>query len=300
MNKSIICFIFIAILSTQTIVAASANVLIKPSNDQDNESIAVMLNRPDNLNFLSKTDILNKREKYLQLSPNLLQDAYRPDPSVFEHMENGKVWWGMQGAFIWGAGKRSIEGPAEESRFILNPLLLVGANPHTALMWKTNSITDNDLADPNFPLCWLPSSLTYFPGLSLAQVTYPVSEFNQQIKIRQDKLRFNPASLKINGFGLIAYNARDFGFQYMYLDISKSINVINANGCKEAIAIKQLIHCGNSCKYPGGCNNMSPAMPAIDHFILTNLPARACVYLWKNKPSSIADKADFTFYLDFR
>jgi len=292
--------IFIAIVLFETIFAAQANVLVKPNNYKKDKSVAITLNQTANLNYLSKADILNKREKYLHPWLNLLQDTYRADSYVFQNIEDGKPWWGMQGSFIWGEGRHSIDGPAEESRFILNPLLLVGANSYTALIWQTEKITHTDLADASFPLCWLPDSLIYFPGLSLAQVSYPVSEFNRRIQLKEDKLRFNKARLKLNSFGLIAYNARDFGFQYLYLDLAKSINVINVNGCSDAILIKQMLHCGNSSKYPGGCNNMSPAMPEIDHFAITALPARACVYLWKNKPSSPKDKADFTFYLDFR
>jgi len=106
--------------------------------------------------------------------------------------------------------------------------------------------------------------------------------------------------IKLGRFGLVAYNARDFGFQYMYVNLSKSIDIVNINGCSGPVLIKQLIHCGNSSKYPGGCNNMSPAISEIDHLAITNLPARACVSLWKNEPSSVSDKADFTFYIDFR
>jgi len=301
MNSAIISICFTIIFLLNAIGSAQANVLVKPADDKnDDESISVAINPPANLNFQSKAEILARREKYLQQNHALLQDKYKPSPSVFHLIEDKKPWWGMHGAFIWGPGPHSIDGPAEESRFILNPLLLVGANPNTALIWQDSKICQADLDDPSFPLCWLPTALTYFPGLALAQVTYPVSEFNHQVKLRHDKLRFNPMLLKINSFAVTAYNARDFGYQYIYVDIGKSINIINTIGCNSPVFIKQMIHCGNSSKYPGGCNNMSPAMPEIDRFAITNLPARACAYLWKNKPSSIQQTPDFTFYLDFR
>jgi len=277
-----------------------ANVLIKPTNVKDDRSVAVKLNAPAELNSQTKAEILAKREKYLRQWHSLYAGKYEPSPSVFQNIEDHKNWWGMHGAFVWGQGPRSIEGQAEESRFILNPLLLVGVNSATAQICKIDKINENDLDDPNFPFCWTPTALSFYPEMSLAQVIYSVSNFNKEIKLREDKLRFNPDLVKLNRFGLVAYNARDFGFQYMYADIAKSINIVNTSGCSNPILIKQLIHCGNSSKYPGGCNNMSPAMPEIDRFAITNLPARACVYLWKSQPGSIIDKPDFTFYIDFR
>ena len=300
MNSIIIRLLVISSFLFGQFTSAQANVLLKQNDDQSNQEINIPINAPAELDFLSKKGILARRDKYVQSFRSLLADQYQPDPSVFQLLEDNKPWWGMHGAFIWGAGQHSIDGAAEESRFILNPFLLVGVNPGTALIWRTDKINREDLTDANFPLCWLPTSLAYFPGLSLAQTVYSISGFNQQIKLHADKLRFNPDRLKLNQFGLVAYNARDFGFQYIYVDIAKSINVVNINGCSAPVLIKQMIHCGNSAKYPGGCNNMSPAMPEIDRFGISSLPARACVYLWKEKPSSVTQKADFTFYLDFR
>jgi hypothetical protein len=299
MNSVIICNI-LAVLLLNMASPALANVLIKPAAGKEDHAVAITLNAPAELNAQTQAEILAKREKYLQQWHSLYAGKYQPSPVVFQNLEDHKNWWGMHGAFVWGQGQRSIEGAAEESRFILNPLLLVGVNSATVDIWKTDRISKNDLDDPNFPFCWEPTSLSFFPEMSLAQVVYSVSKFNKEIKARENKLRFNPDLVRLNRFGLVAYNARDFGFQYIYADIAKSINIVNTNGCNSPVLIKQFIHCGNSANYPGGCNNMSPAMPEIDRFAITTLPARACVYLWKNQPVSIADKPDFTFYIDFR
>ncbi len=279
--------------------ASASNTFSNQFQNQPDKRIVISINRPTNLNFLSKAQVLAKRKQIVQQESKLLSKEYLPDSDIFGHIEDNRPWWGMYGTYIWGTGQRSIEGPSEESRFLLNPFLLVGANPGTALIWKPNKITDNDLKDPNFPLCWLPNSLVWYPSQALAEVGYPVSNFNQELQHRRNQLRFNPDLVKLNLFGLIAYNAWDFGFHYIYLDTAKSINIVNLNNCTHPVLIKQLIHCGNSSKYPGGCNNMSPAMPEIDRFGFTALPARACVYLWHNQPLSISQKPDFTFYLDF-
>jgi hypothetical protein len=299
MNLGIINII-LAMLLLNAVGPVMANVLIKPANDKDDRSVSVKLNTPVELNFLTKAEIFTKREKYVQQSHLALADKYQPNLGVFQNIEDRKPWWGMSGAFVWGQGPRSIEGPAEESRFIANPMLLIGVNSCSALIWNKNKIDDNDLKDPNFPFCWSPTALSFFPTLSLAQVVYSVSNFNKQLKLHKDKLVFDPDQVKLNRFGLVGYNARDFGFNYVYVDISKSIDIVNTSKYTDPIFIKQFIHCGNSSKYPGGCNNMSPPMPDIDHLAITNLPARACIYLWKNQPSSANDKPDFTFYIDFR
>lgn len=297
-----LCLLFVIVLIAISfdLYIAQANTLANQFKGQPDKRIVVPINQPANLNFLSAAQVLAKRKQYVQQENKLLSKEYQPSPEIFQHIEDGRPWWGMYGTYIWGSGKRSIEGPAEESRFLLNPFLLVGANPGTALIWKPDKITDNDLKDPNFPLCWLPNSLVWYPSQALAEAVYPVSRFNQELQRRSNQLRFDPRFIKLNLFGLIAYNASDFGFHYIYLDTNKSINIVNLNSCTEPVLIKQLIHCGNTSKYPGGCNNMSPAMPEIDRFGFTALPARACVYLWQTKPSSISQKPDFTFYLDFQ
>lgn len=64
--------------------------------------------------------------------------------------------------------------------------------------------------------------------------------------------------------------------------------------------IKQYIHTGDSSKYPGGCNNMSPAMDEIDKLQIRALPARATVLLWRTRPPVATDPPDFSFVLDFK
>ena len=204
----------------------------------------------------------------------------------------------MQGTFVWGAGQRSIEGAAEESRFLLNPFLLVGANSGTALIWDKDKIQESDLKDKSFPYCWLPESLKFYPSDSLVQVTYDVTAFNKELSNRKDKLTA-PVEHTIK-FGLIAYNARDFGFNYIYLDPLKSMNITPKRKTDRPTLIQQMIHCGNGCQYPGGCNNMSPAQPDIDEFDCSRLPARANIRLWKARPLSKDFTPDLTIFMDLR
>jgi hypothetical protein len=277
---------------------ASLNALALGDRAITSQPIDVPISPLGDLNFRTKAEIYNWRAQILNRSPGLLSSAYTPLAEIFERIEDGRPWWGVKGTFIWGPGQRSIEGLAEESRFVLNPLLLVGANPNTAFMWNEKTITDEDLADYSFPYVWLPQTLRWYPPQSLVQVVYDVTAFNKDLEARKAKLKVSPDT--VNRFGLIAYNARDFGYNYIYLHVDKSINITADEANKEPVQIIQMIHCGGSCGYPGGCNNMSPAMPKIDYFRFSALPARAHISLWRERPKSVDDQPDLTVFLDLR
>jgi hypothetical protein len=275
---------------------AFTNILAVGDRAIASQPIEVPINDLGDLNFRTKAEIFNWRSQNLYRSPGLLSSPYTPTPEIFEQIEDGRPWWGVKGTFVWGPGQRIIEGLAEESRFVLNPLLLVGANPNSAQMWDGQQITDADLADYTFPYVWLPKSLKWYPAQTLVQVVYDVTGFNRELEKRKSKLKVSPDT--VNRFGLIAYNARDFGYNFIHLDVDKSINVTADAPLKEPVQIVQMIHCGGSGQYPGGCNNMSPAMPQIDYFRFSGLPARAHISLWHDQPKSAQDKPDLTYYLD--
>lgn len=230
--------------------------------------------------------------------PYLVHGRYQPSPEVFDAIVDGRPWWGMYGAAIWGPGPKSCEGPAEESRFLLNPFMLVAANPASAEIWDTDKITDEDWQNPDFPTFWNPSSLRWWPKECQGQVVYNVSGFNDQLNRWRSKLK---KEIIVPWFSLVAYNARDFGFNWIYLDGQRSQHIKNTGDDREAATqLVQMIHCGDSCQIPGGCNNMSPATKAIDEIKYTELPARAYVSLWREKPNSVEDRADAVFILDLQ
>ena len=286
-----------ALIGCSTAKAGPENVVVigpKASADE----ISVPLLGVQNYNFKPKAEIIEQRRKQLELSPQLVPGQYKPDEAIFGAVEDKKPWWGLQGSAIYGAGQKSIDGLAEESRFIANPLLLVGADAASANNFKKEQITDADLNDPDFPYAWKPLSLTWWANKSCARVVYDVGKFND------DLYRFRAKLVKpviYPAFSLVAYNARDFGFNYIWLAPEKSINVENyAKPAVEAVRINQMLHCGGTCGYPGGCNNMSPRNEAIDRIKYSKLPARAYVKLWRAKPSKVTDDADMVFLIDLK
>ena len=257
-------------------------------------SIDLDINNPQDLSFKSKSEILALRSAMVAKYPQLLSGTYQPDDEVFSRLESDKPWWGLSGEAVWGPGKRSIEGSSEESRFLLNPFMLVAANPYSYNIWDPQKITDNDLSRADFPYTWLPQVVHWSADKSSAEVDYRVSAYNEQLYAWREKLRVQKIMPK---FALVAYNARDFGYQWIWLATDRSSNIECLQKPSHATRITQMIHCGGTCGYPGGCNNMSPSIPDIDEIAYTQLPAKACIYLWKEKPADVTQTPDMTVIL---
>lgn len=248
-------------------------------------------------NGLTKRQILDMRANEVNRYQELLADLYKPNDAVFGQIEDEKPWWGTKGTCIYGSGERSIEGDAEESRFVLNPFLLVGLNPNSAEIWDETKLTDGEADRPDFPFFWKPSIVRFWPTRQIVQIAYRVSDFNRKLKELETRLADKSP---VNEFSLVAYNARDFGYQYIYVPIDESSNIANPNDPKAPVRIEQYIHCGGSSGYPGGCNNMSPEQPKIDRFKLLNLPATVKVLLWKSSTNSVKTKPDMTVLIDLK
>lgn len=262
------------------------------------DQVDVPINPVENYNFLSKEQILALRQQQVAKFPQLVAGQYKPSDRVFLPIEDNKPWWGMRGSFVYGSGQRSIEGEAEESRFLSNPFLLVAASPSSAEIWDMELLPEAELNNADFPYCWLPKSLIYHPKAQLVEATYDVSSFDKKIDVRRDWLTENDRRLlPIRSFGLIGYNARDFGYEYIYVPIDQSTNITNPKEPGQPVDIGQFIHCGGSSGYPGGCNNMSPERPPIDQFNISKLPAQVKVLLWKSRPASKQAKPDMTVVL---
>jgi len=293
---SLLAFFFFFNSITQC-AKASTNALRLGVRSALADGTSIQLYGLQDFNNLTRSEVLRWRTNAVYACPALVDGTYVPTPAIFDGITDGKPWWGMAGQYIWGEGQRSIDGQAEESRFVLNPFLLVGANPWTAKIWNPEMINSGDLSDPNFPYTWLPQELRFWPRMRMAQVVYDVTAYNARLKQLEAKLEKTDNNAR---FGLVAYNARDFGYNYLMVSSVLSSNVDNAVKAREPVEIKQYIHTGDSSKYPGGCNNMSPKMDQIDQLMITKLPARATVLLWKSRPSFIGDPPDFSFVLDFK
>lgn len=250
-----------------------------------------------NINYRAREQILTRRKELVELHKDLLKRPYNPSSAIFGQIVTGKPWSGIIGCTVYGDGEKAILGDSEETRFLFNPYLLVGASSWTNEIWKADKLSSRELDSSDFPFCWQPSIIRFYPTTKVIQAAYEVSTYNKGLLKYKDYLK-DP--IPTTTFNLVAYNARDFGYNYIYVDLDKSKNLINAQEVKSPTQIVQYIHCGGSCGYQGGCNNMSPMQNEIQELSIKELPARAYVKLWKSHPGSVSRNPDLVVALEFR
>jgi len=245
----------------------------------------IRINEPIELDFLSKEEVYSLRKKYVNQYPSLITGRYLPSEQLFGGIVDGKPWWGLEGQFCKGDGRHSIDGFSEETRFWANPFLLLGLDECKAFRMGNS---------PCFAVYPKPVSLLWCASERKAVVTYDISQF-----LRQKEEIFGQAR-EITLF-LENYNARDFGFNFVYAPPYLSKKVFDADGgrlLKEPCALTSFIHLGRSCGYPGGCNNASPYQPQL-YIRVDSVPATLYCKLWYKPPKDSGQPADFTYIIEF-
>jgi len=247
------------------------------------ETINLTIKPPIDLDTLTKEEVLNLRVEEVYRYPELLFSSYEPSSGVFGGIVDGLPWWGIAGQFYYGQGNQSIDGPSEEARFILNPYLLVAAEPCGG--FDKSRVSEELIRRPGFPFYCPVTQLIWEPENAYAEANYDANCVAQR---------------NYSCFNLIAYNARDLNLNYIYVSYENSINISKSNRPDQVYAIPQFLHQGDSCGYPGGCNNMSPATPEIDGLSVVGLPARLEMWLWMDKPESLETSPDMIFVIRVR
>jgi hypothetical protein len=276
------------------ITSVRANDLAIGKFAKSNKPINIPLVQPIDLNFKTRDEIFRLRKQEIMKHPELLMDAYTPSDEVFGQVENKKPWWGVLGEGYYGPGQNSIRGASEESRFILNPYLLVGESMICGL--NKSRYTENDIINRHVPMFYQPSNLKWYPKDNRAEVIYEVTAYKNQMCAL---LGFSNWRVSPN-ISLEAINARDLGLKYFYIPTAWATSINFSKPMDKPMAVPHFIHCGGSCDYPGGCNNMSPHFPQLDEISFTRLPASISICFWKNPPTTAADKADMIYTLTYR
>ncbi len=246
------------------------------------KEISLAYNSPVEFDFLTKAQVMALRKEAVLQHQDLIEGTYEYSPAVFGKIEDSLPWWGLKGQFCIGPGQNSIEGPSEESRFLLNPFLLL-------MLDSTNAFINKDPAcfvtEPNPPV-----SATWYPLKKELVLVYDVSRYFSQCVALHGKFCNNQLQLD-------ALNARDFGFSYIYFDpaLSKGISALKlANSAFEDVyQLKAFIHLGKSCGYSGGCNNSSPDQPQVV-FKQDYYPGELLAALWYQKPRQKDQAPDVT------
>ena len=251
------------------------------------QTVTVKINPPQEYDFKTRDQIFAKRIATIKKYPKLFSRPYSPSNEVFGQVVDNKPWWGFQGILCKGPGKNSIAGLSEESRFINNPFVLVGIDDLTAHTVAEGNATCPDL----YPA---PTGLKVDLKKRKMTATFRASPYvnyvNKPVKIGKTTWH---GSFK--GFNFTGRNARDLGYNYAFVSASKNVKFLNSNNVSTGVyQFKDFVHVGNSCGYPGGCNNGSPDQPEL-HFSTDRFPASATFKLWKEKPASPNDTPDITF-----
>lgn len=283
--------------------SSKRNQLAIGSATKVHSALDIAIAPPAEFDFKARQDILDMRKEAVARHPELIMGQYEPSVSVFGKISDGASWWGIAGEYFHDTGKRSIEGASEESRFILNPFLLVAADflglsiwTQGDLKWDKKRITEEDLRQPDFPFYCEPKSLKWRPAERVAEVVYDVTGYMAAV----NQWTLEPLTMDSAYFSLIAYNARDLGFDHIHLSLSDSVNISKPNPAPNPCAIAQYVHRGGSSGYPGGSNNMSPFVPQISDFKIDELPAKAVVHLWRGNPNLADATPDMTVVIFLR
>lgn len=252
---------------------------------------------PVELDGLTRDEVYAMRREAVLRHPDLLAVDYTPADVVFGEIVDGLPWWGMEGQFYQGSGDRSITGPSEEARLLLNPYLLLHSEfwgfSHFyfgQFAWDEDAIATADLTDPAFPFAPAPDEVVWNAQAAQVNIHYDVSGFLERINPYLER----PLDAVDDGlFDLAGYNARDFNLNVIWIDSDESENIADEYvPVTEPVWLPHYIHQGGSCGYSGGCNNMSPAFPPTDSLRLTGLPARLVIKLWRDMPASSGAEAD--------
>jgi hypothetical protein len=263
---------------------AQRNDLFSSEEEATSDTVEISINLPSELDFLTKAEILNLRRQRVFEHPELVDKDYRPSEAVFGQIQDKRPWWGMQGIFYHGAGNKSIDGPSEESRYLLNPFLLLALQEMYAYVIY-EPVVSAKLAYPE------PVKLIWEKNRRWAKAKFAVRDFLNFLK------RYKTPDAGTNEFYLVDYNARDFGFNFLALIPEKSVNITTPMQGGKAYPLVQYIHCGGSCGYPGGCNNMSPHEEHL-RIKAVSLPALAYFKLWRKQPASTSQEADLVFKIE--
>ncbi len=239
----------------------------------------------------TKQDILNIRKDYVKTSL-FNNDNYAPNEEVFGQIADKKPWWGID--YISCTDKnistnQIANGNSEESRFINNPNVLIGV--HMSKSYVKNKSLQNFCNDK--ALLFIPQNVTYDKSHKLIIVEYKAS--------KSFTTRINKRFIE---FLLVGLNARDFGYNWIYLSNSNNLRFLPFSIDKSMVNEKpqkllDYIHLDNACRVEGGCNNASPYQPELS-FSFREIPADMTLSLWKNKPVYKNQPADIYLKMIFK
>jgi hypothetical protein len=252
-----------------------------------------------NLSGIPRNQIEEIRRQATQSIKQAFDIGYVPFKPVFDGIQDGRPWWGLEGITIYGPGAHAIQGDSYRSNSILNPLALIWPNVWD-VTFPTNKMIDfgatikNGKVDLAFPYLPTPKNIIVDPAKHNISMHIDTSAYPEKIKPYIHMLMTGQVLVQFEGV-----NARDLGYPFIAFDGAQSSNITKEKPDILAARDNEYYHTGSSCGYEGGCNNLSPKVDALSDYLITQLPAKAQFKLWHNKPGSFSDKAEITYTIYF-
>lgn len=248
-------------------------------------TFGVALAKPLELTGYSTEVILAMRADMLADQPVRLAAPYHPWEGVFAGLRDGRGWMSVDALFMTGPGPHALQGPSAESRSLLNPLLLIGAEFWGLSIWDQGNLTwdgerlqEAEREVPRYPAL---TNLEYTPRARVARATWGVSAFLEQVQ----PFLAAPLGGEKTDFGIVAYNARDLGFSWIAFKPEESEQIVNPRQPAAPIPITDyLSDRGELCGAGQGCNHAHLTLGQFDSFRAAALPAKAVFWLWRNEP----------------
>lgn len=303
--KLIILFAFIFVYYPGIFLGINDKKIIKNTNYKDiKQQIQPNFNTPttnsekyqtlrvnptSSYNYYSKRDIYNLRKRYVQTSL-FAKENYEPNENVFGSIADNKPWLNLNPCSKLnynGDYHESIEGDSRLSTQINNPNALVGLNLVVS-PWEYDINTEFCNTELGH---FIPTSLNYNKKENLIIATYKVPSNYAEYRAKLNNTTYG-YPIQLSGI-----NALDFGYNYVYALETNGINMMypeSSNMTSDVQIFRNYIHLGSSCRYAGGCNNISPLQNNL-MFYVTRLPADITLKLWKKEPLNKNIKADFYY-----
>lgn len=257
------------------------------------DSISIDLFGLMNYNGKTREELFSLRSKQVNTHPELIKSPYAPTPECFA-IEQKNPWWSMKGYICRSHELNNTDGPSRESAYFGNPFLLVcpefyGSNMNTA---PGRFPKYEDFANV-VPTYWPPKSVKFFPKEKREEITYDLMAYYNSLKSLLD----GPWPISQIGFDLCTYNARDFGYNYMYIQPGTSTNL--SKYPSEIITLSQGIGTRTKDSCAPACNDVVDTPEALTGFKIKNLPAKCHLLFWKQQPQSYLVPSDLTVDLVF-
>lgn len=294
----------LAIASSLLLISALKQAPVgQPAND--------LAMKPEQGDFeVPARDIRDKgswtKERLWTLRMNAARDAgsiiagnYAPSGRVFGEIAGDHPWLPVQNFYLLGPAASFFDGPPVEMKIISNPLHLItaefrglsihGRNP---IKWRMDRITDEALASPGFPFYPIALRLNCSPRNNRLTLFYDLSGYIASLGQWVESVPPLPVEFAVSGL-----NAADFGYRYISLKMSESLNIETGTLPDEPSPIEEKLgYDAASCHgAPKGCNQRIGKIREYDSLLLKSIPAFVTFFLWKEEPGDAATEPDIRF-----